>query len=165
MRDVLGQLGGGLVDPPDVTVLSAGGNDAVDHVGIMYPRSAVNVAVMEELHGIADAFGRTYQGVVEAVAARTSRLIVCTVYEPPLADPDTARLVRVPLSLLNDQIVRAAVRTGCDVLDLRAVFSEPSDFVLEIEPSAAGAGKLAAAIARQVDSAGSHPVGSRIFGA
>ena len=48
--------------------------------------------------------------------------------------PDTAaRLARVPLTLLNDQIIRIASTCRVDVLDLRTVCTRPSDFVKDIE--------------------------------
>jgi hypothetical protein len=62
-----------------------------------------------------------------------------------------AKLARVPLAVLNDRIMRIAARLGLDVLDLRSICTEPSDFVLQIEPSAKGAAKIARAIAGLVD--------------
>jgi hypothetical protein len=51
---------------------------------------------------------------------------------------------------VNDRIVRAARRVGAHVLELRDVCTEASDFVMQIEPSAQGARKIAAAIATGV---------------
>jgi hypothetical protein len=82
-------------------------------------------------------------------------------YEPPLLDPMTARLARIPLSLMNDQILRAASDAGRDVLDLRRVCTDPTDFVREIEPSPVGARKIAAAI--HAAATGSAPR-TRLFG-
>ena len=55
-------------------------------------------------------------------------------------------VLRVPLTLLNDQIVREAARAGGDALDLRSVCTSAADFVRQIEPSAQGARRIAAAI-------------------
>lgn len=85
----------------------------------------------------------------------TDRLVVCTIYEPPLENPELARLAQVPLAIFNDRIIRIASRLGVDVLDLRSVCTEPDDFVLEIEPSAEGARKIAGAIAEVVRKPGS----------
>jgi hypothetical protein len=88
--------------------------------------------------------------------------MVCTIYEPPLSNPTLARLARVPLSLLNDRIIRSATRIGADVIDLRAVCTDVADFVQEIEPSAAGARKIATAIERALQAPPGQPT-SRLF--
>jgi lysophospholipase L1-like esterase len=127
-------------------VLSIGGNDAIRHVDILDQPAMGSAAVLVQLVEIAEGFGHTYGQVLADLRPRVQRLIVCTIYEPPFRDPLTARLAKVPLSLLNDQIVRAAAKAGADVLDLRTVCTEPTDFVEEIEPSPIGARKIAAAI-------------------
>jgi hypothetical protein len=68
----------------------------------------------------------------------------------------------VPLAIFNDRIIRTAGRHGVDVLDLRSVCTEPSHFVLEIEPSAQGARKIAEAIAAVIKGPGAVP-GVRIY--
>ncbi len=138
----------------DVVILSVGGNDAIGHLDILEPRASTTTQMLTLLENIADDFEEDYRGVVEAVRARTERLIVCTIYEPPLLHEDMARMARVPLAILNDRIIRTAVRLGVDVLELRSVCTSPSDFVQEIEPSAAGARKIAAAIAAIVKESG-----------
>ena len=147
---------------PDVALLSIGGNDAVDHIGLLDPQTKSNLQILAQLQEVADAFGSRYRSTIAAVVPRVQRLIVCTIYEPPLLDPVSARLARVPLSPLNDQIVRAASKSSVDVLALRAVCTAESDFVKEIEPSPAGAKKIASAIQRMLsdDGAVSH---SRVF--
>jgi hypothetical protein len=128
-------------------VLSIGGNDAVDHIGILDEPAPGTKDVLARLAAITEDFRIKYDHVLRDLQPRFERLVVCTIYEPPLADPLMARLARVPLSLLNDQIVRAATAACVDVLDLRAVCRVSTDFVKEIEPSAQGAKKIAAAIA------------------
>lgn len=49
--------------------------------------------------------------------------------------------------LFNDAILRAAFELRLDVIDLRLVCSEQSDYANPIEPSGAGGKKIAAAIA------------------
>ncbi|HWC74349.1 MAG TPA: hypothetical protein VG454_10475, partial [Gemmatimonadales bacterium] len=61
---------------------------------------------------------------------------------------NTASRARVLLTLLNDQVLRIAARAGLDVLDLRSICTATEDFVMQIEPSAKGAAKIAHAIAR-----------------
>ena len=145
MSDLSSQLRH-LAAVPAVGVLSIGGNDAIGDIDILTPAVARTTDVLERLIDIVDSFAERYGRVVADIRDRVERLIVCTIYEPPLDDPRTARLARVPLSLLNDQIIRTAVQAGVDVLDLRTVCTDDSDFVNQIEPSAAGAEKIARAI-------------------
>jgi hypothetical protein len=130
----------------DAAVLSIGGNDAVGHIAILDEQVTNSGEVLAQLGSITDDFRARYRKVLAEVRPRVRRLIVCTIYEPPLADELTAQLARVPLTLLNDQIIQEALRAEVDVLDLRTVCTEPSDFVKQIEPSPSGARKIAAAI-------------------
>jgi GDSL-like Lipase/Acylhydrolase family len=143
VRFQLAQLG----DRVDCIVLSVGGNDALEHVDLLERRASSAARLFGALADIADQFSTAYLQVANAVAARTPRLVLCTIYEPPLLDQITARLARVPLGVLNDRIVQVASRLGLEVLDLRSVCTETCDFVQQIEPSARGAAKIATAIA------------------
>lgn len=146
MRDVQSQLDR-ITHAPDKAILSVGGNDAIQHVGLLSAQSANAADLFGELLSIADAFEGSYTSVAAAVAERVPRTVLCTIYDVRLDPPLYARLVRVPLAVLNDRIVRTAMRLGLDVLELRAVCTEREDFTLQIEPSAQGADKIAAAIA------------------
>jgi lysophospholipase L1-like esterase len=145
-----------------MAVLSIGGNDAMDHIELLEQRATTTTDLLDRLQTLAEEFGASYKRVLETIRSRAQRLVVCTIYEPPLTDPGTARLSRVPLTLLNDQIVRAATALCLDVLDLRTVCTLTSDFVREIEPSPAGARKIAAAIEALVR-ADTPQSGARIF--
>jgi hypothetical protein len=134
----------------DCAVLSAGGNDAAEHIDLLERRVSSAAEVLDALAHIADGFATAYLQLAERISARVPRLVLCTIYEPPLFDPVTARLARIPLAVLNDRIIRVASRLGLEVLDLRTVCTEGDDFVLQIEPSARGASKIAAAIAALV---------------
>src|SRR6185295_16633560 len=98
------------------------------------------------LADIAEDFGARYRQVLAEARPRSRRLVACTIYEPRMFDATTPRLLRVPLTLLNDQIVREAARAGVDVLDLRSVCTSAADFVRQIEPSAQGARRIVATI-------------------
>lgn len=132
---------------PATAVLSIGGNDAAEHIGVLDRRASSSADVLEELLAIADAFAERYETVARSVAERAERTILCTIYEVQLEPARYARLARVPLALLNDRIVQIAARLGVDVLELRRVCTDPGDFVLQIEPSAQGAEKIARALA------------------
>jgi lysophospholipase L1-like esterase len=131
---------------PAVGVLSVGGNDAMEHAGLLQRPAKTAADVLEELLQVADDFGRRYESVVRAVTERIPRTVLCTIYEARLEPARHARLARVPLAVLNDRIIRTGMRFGLDVIDLRTVCTEAQDFVLQIEPSARGAAKIAAAI-------------------
>ena len=146
MSSVAAQLGA-MRGRPDAAVLSVGGNDAIEHIGLLNRPATSSPRFLGELLEVADDFGRRYEAVARLVAEHADRTILCTIYEVRLEPIELARLARVPLALLNDRIVRIGARMGIDVLELRSVCTEPGDFVLEIEPSAHGALKIARAIA------------------
>lgn len=129
-----------------VAVLSVGGNDGAQHIALLDQRTANSGEVLQQLLHIGDEFAQRYEAVARAVAERADRLVLCTIYEVQLQPARYARLARVPLAVLNDRIVRIGATLGADVLELRSVCTEPEDFVLEIEPSALGAKKIAEAI-------------------
>jgi hypothetical protein len=141
----------------DCAVLSIGGNDAAEHIDLLARRVSWAAEVLDALAAIADRFATDYLELAAAVMARTGRLVLCTIYEPPLFDPVMARLARVPLGVLNDRIVQIASRLRLEVLDLRTVCTEEDDFVKQIEPSARGAEKIATAIARLVQGGPESP--------
>lgn len=146
MRDISHQLRR-MPDSAATAVLSIGGNDASAHIGLLERSNTDAPTVLGELLEIAEGFAAQYEEVARAVAARAARTVLCTIYEVQLEPPPLARLARVPLAVLNDRIIRSAARLGLEVLELRDVCTEPSDFVLQIEPSAAGARKIASSIA------------------
>ncbi len=149
MADVYRTLGG-LPDVTDCAVLSVGGNDAIEHIDLL-TRPAFSVAeVLAELGDIAQRFADRYDALLGELASRIRRVMVCTIYEAPLHSLQAARLARVPLSLLNDRIIRSASRHALEVVDLRAVCTRPDDFVQQIEPSPTGARKIAEALARAI---------------
>lgn len=142
----------------DLVVLSVGGNDAIKHVGILQQPARSSADTLDNLLSMVDEFSGEYDAVVQAVRGRVSRLVLCTIYEPPLVGENTARRASVVLTLLNDQILRSAGNRSADVLDLRAVCTSRGDFVMQIAPSATGAEKIADAIARAASGSGGRRV-------
>lgn len=134
----------------DVAVLSVGGNDGMRHVDLLQQPAASTGETLDALIAMADGFAGMYERVVKSVRERAPRLVVCTIYEPPLVGKTTAARARVLLTMLNDGILKAAYHWGLDVLDLRAICKDPADFTLQISPSAAGAAKIARAIAAAI---------------
>ena len=132
---------------PDVAVLSIGGNDLVPYINIIERPATSAAEVLAELLAIADGFHLQYDVAARSVMARAERTVLCTIYEVPLQPPVAGKLARVPLGLINDRIRWVGEELGLEVLELRRVCTEEEDFVLEIEPSAQGAEKIARAIA------------------
>ena len=163
MRDVAGQLRA-LRERATVTVLSIGGNDALEHIGMLEHPIAHSGMVLEQLDVIAAAFQQQYERVAGAVAERADRVILCTIYDVQLEPPAFAKRARVPLAVLNDRIFRTAAKLGLDVLELRSVCTEPTDFVQQIEPSPQGAAKIANAIVGAIHGDGGLSSGT-VFGA
>ena len=149
IADVEAQLAR-LPGPVDVAVLSVGGNDGLRHVDFLQQPSSSSGDTLDALIAMADGFAGMYERVVKTVRERAPRLVLCTIYEPPLVGKNTANRARVLLTMLNDGILRAAYRWGLDVLELRAICTDAGDFTLQISPSAAGAAKIAHAIAAAV---------------
>jgi hypothetical protein len=127
-------------------VLSIGGNDALLNSDLL------NTPVQSTSEALAlfadriERFERNYQGAVELLVGIGAPLMVCTIYNGNLA-PSERRNARMALTMFNDVIVRVALTLAVDVLELRAVCTEASDFANPIEPSGSGGRKIADAIA------------------
>ena len=143
--------------PPDAThlVLSVGGNDALDHSGLLLREPAGSFA--EVLSGLAD-IREQFRGAYRAVLP----IAVCTVYD---AVPGLDRVEVTGLCLFNDVILREAFRAGLPVIDLRLVCTDAADYARSspIEPSVAGGGKIARVIGRLVTTHDFAAAGSRVF--
>lgn len=131
-------------------VVSAGGNDALGHIGVLEDASRSIADTLLRLAGIGDAFARDYEAMLDAVVARGLPTALCTIYEPRFPDPRLQRLAVTALALFNDVIARAAFARGLPLLDLRLICGEDADYANPIEPSARGGDKIAAAIAHLV---------------
>jgi hypothetical protein len=143
-------------------VLSIGGNDALLNSDLL------NVPVRSTAEALTlfgqrlDVFKASYVAALDGVRALGRRTTVCTIYEGNL-EPAWAPLARIALMIFNDVILRAAFERGIDLIDLRLVCTEPSDYANPIEPSGTGGKKIAAAI---VAALGAEQAGtaSRVFG-
>lgn len=151
--------------PADVThlVLSVGGNDALLASGVLDEPVYSSADALRLLAAVVREFEGDYRAAVEACLARGLPLVVCTIYHGNLPDPDYRERAIVALALFNDAILRTAFSHGLDVIDLRAICTEPQDYANPIEPSSTGGAKIARAIAA-VATAAATP-GLRLFGA
>ena len=144
-------------------VLSVGGNDALDHSGLLLHEPAGSSAeVLSRLADIREQFRRDYRGVLERVLTFGKPAAVCTVYD---VIPGLDRVEATGLCLFNDAILREAFRAGLPVIDLRLICTEADDYAKSspIEPSVVGGGKVARAVGRLVTGFDFRSEGSRVF--
>lgn len=142
--------------PSDAThlVLSIGGNDALGHIDILERRAGSVAEVLDLLADIAIRFEERYRAVLDRVLALGLPLAVCTIYNGALPDPAMQRRASTALIVFNDAILRSAADAGVDVIELRLLFTDPSDYANPIEPSARGGAKIAQAITRMLTESG-----------
>lgn len=144
-------------------VLSLGGNDALQHWGVLRMPAATNAdALMEWARRVA-AFEEAYRAVVADVLALGRVTTVCTIYNGRL-DSVRAEPARMALRLFNDAVLRVAFAHQLRVIDLRLVCADPADYATAIEPSGAGGLKIAQAIAAVTAAAGASSPGAMVFG-
>lgn len=145
--DVAAQLRG---MPEDAThlVVSAGGNDAIDRIGILAARVRSVAEAVDRLDEVGREFDRRYRTMLRKVLDRRLPTAVCTIYDPRFPDRTLQRLARTGLAVFNDGILRSAFRAGLPVLDLRFVCTEDADYANPIEPSVRGGEKIAHGVVR-----------------
>lgn len=133
----------------DVThlVLSIGGNDALDHGGILGEPASSVAEVLDRLAAIRENFARNYNEMLDTVTAMNRPLAVCTIYDGRFVEPMQRRIANTALSLFNDTITRAAFSRGLTLIDLRLICDQDEDLANPIEPSVQGGRKIAHAIA------------------
>lgn len=151
--------------PPDAThlILSIGGNDALLQMGLLKTRVQSVFEAVALMTKINADFNQRYAAMLEVLLARKFPLTLCTIYSPHLSNLDQRYTAMTALMLYNDAIIRAAVSHRLPLLDLRFVCTEDADFIHEIEPSAAGGAKIAAAIQRHLTEYNSQATRTMIF--
>jgi len=135
--------------PGDAThlVVSAGGNDALGSVDVLYRAARTVGAGLAMLGDVVAPFEARYRAMLDEVLARGLPTAVCTVYNPRFPDPEERRYAALGLAVFNDAILRVATRAGVPVLELRSICGDDEDFANPIEPSVRGGEKMVAAIA------------------
>jgi hypothetical protein len=134
-------------------IASAGGNDAIDVLGVLDAPVARVADILGTVSELYDTFRYRYRGLLTRLRATGCAVSVCTIYEPRFAQGDVLASALAGLAVLNDAIVREASAAVIPVLDLRRVCDDALDFANPIEPSEVGGGKIAGAIARYVTGA------------
>ena len=135
--------------PADAThlVVAVGGNDALQNSDLLSTRVHSSGETLALFAARLDVFERAYAAAIDGVLGRRLPTTVCTIYNGAL-EPDQAPVARVGLMTFNDAILRVAFERHIDVIELRAICTEPGDYANPIEPSDAGGRKIAHAIAR-----------------
>jgi lysophospholipase L1-like esterase len=132
-------------------VISVGGNDALGHAPILNEGARSVAEAVARLAEAQASLAQHYEEMVDAVLALKLPTAVCTIYDANYPEPQR-RLVVSALSLFNDVITRVAFAHGLNLIDLRLICDEPSDYANPIEPSARGGEKIARTIADLVRS-------------
>ena len=143
-------------------VVAVGGNDALQNSDLLATRvksSADTLALFADRLG---QFEADYRAAINAVAALGRPVTVCTIYNGAL-DPPQAVLARVGLMMFNDVILRAAFDRRLDVIELRAICTDPEDYANPIEPSGSGGLKIARVVARAIGALEEPRVVSRVW--
>ena len=127
-------------------VLSAGGNDALAHTGLLEGPAATAAQVLGFLADASESFERRYRRLLERLTAERLPLTVCTIYNGNFPDREFQRIASTALSVFNDVILRLALERRLGIIDLRSVCTDHTDYANPIEPSSRGGAKIAAAI-------------------
>ena len=151
--------------PKDATHLAVaiGGNDALQNTDLLDRASKSSAETLLAFAKRLSDFETSYREALASLLAVGLPTVVCTIYNGALP-PDQARVARVGLMMFNDVIIRAAIDERVDVIELRAICSEPGDYANPIEPSGRGGLKIARAIARAVGATPAQRPASRVWG-
>ena len=136
-----------------IGVLSIGGNDLLQNMRLLATEDRVTpMELFESLGAVADGFIDRYQSILSMLRGPC---LVMTIYNPSFQrDPAMAHLQRsceMVVGMFNDIIHQLARQHDKDLLELRDIFVEESDYANPIEPSHIGGGKLADAIIEWVE--------------
>jgi len=137
------------IAPEDAThfVVSAGGNDALHHAGLLDEKVSSVADALDKLAAVRESFARDYRTMLDDVVARGLPVAVCTIYDARFPDLKQRRRASLGLTIFNDCITREASARGLALIDLRLILTADSDLANPIEPSVSGGAKIANAIA------------------
>jgi lysophospholipase L1-like esterase len=151
LRDQLNDLAS-----EDFIVLSVGGNNALDHVGLLEQSSKVKyLDALNTLWEIRKKFEAQYRRLMERIAEKQpdpNKVAVMTIYDPCFAGAghpeEYQKAAEAAVSIFNDVIQREASCMGYTVMELRELFTDRGDYANPIEPSAHGGAKIAEALVK-----------------
>ena len=140
VSSALDQLSSKSISKPSTFVMSAGGNDALGHVGEILQLK------ISDFHGIKEDFRSRYVKTLNAILSYEQPLIVCTIYNPKYPDNEMQVMAEAGLSFFNDVITQEALRLELPIIDLREVCASKESFANPIEPSEIGGDLITNAI-------------------
>jgi hypothetical protein len=154
VEDVLRDQLNDLTDE-DFVVLSVGGNNALEHIGLLEQSSKIKyLDALNALWEIRKGFEAQYRRLMERIAEKQpdpTKVTVMTIYDPCFggsSHPDEyQKAAEAAVSMFNDVIQREASGMGYTVMELRELFTDKGDYANPIEPSAQGGDKIAEALA------------------
>ena len=116
--------------PSDAThlVISAGGNDALGHVGVLGETVATIGEALARLADIRRQFQTHYREMLDALLPLDLPTAICTIYDARFPDPDLRETANTALAVFNDVITREAALRGLPLLDLRVLLDEDADW-------------------------------------
>jgi hypothetical protein len=130
--------------PIDTThlFLSVGGNDALGNINYLYQQAESVSEVMIQFDKLTKIFSNDYSNALNGLLNKQLPTTVCTIYNPNHEQADKNTIASTALTIWNDVITQAAITNGLPIIELRQIFTNPSDYANPIEPSAIGAAKL-----------------------
>lgn len=148
--------------PNDATllVISAGGNDALQAIGVLLETVGTVTEALEKVRVIRDRFRDRYRTLLNEAGLYNRPMAICTIYDVMLPDLHQRRVANLALGVLNDVITREAAKRGLPLIDLRVMFSKDEHYANAIEPSEQGSHLIAAAISEAIEKP--HSSGSTI---
>jgi hypothetical protein len=150
--------------PKDAThlIVSVGGNDALGNTDLLSMSVDSTAEALSLFARRIARFEADYGSAIADVLVLRRPTTVCTIYNGNLG-PREAEIARIGLMTFNDVILRVAFEHALNVIDLRLVCNEPSDYANPIEPSGPGGLKIAQAIVRSLELDGAAPKHSRVY--
>jgi hypothetical protein len=131
-------------------VISIGGNDALGHASVFDSPSRSVAESLAQLALIQKRLHADYAVMIDAALRHRRPTALCSIYDPRYPDPSRRQVSTTALAIINDPIIREAVRRGLPLLDLRIICDQDADFANPIEPSVQGGWKVAGAVASLV---------------
>lgn len=133
--------------PKSIThiVVSAGGNDALQDLGVISESVESVAEALLRFAEIRKGFTVKYRLMLRHVLELGVPVAVCTIYNNV---PGLGEIEKTALALYNEIILSEAASHRLPILDLRHICSDSQDYSLisPIEPSDTGGRKIAAAI-------------------
>jgi len=155
--------------PSDCTDLfiSVGGNDALQHAYILENKVSTVAEAFELFTEIIINFKFNYLDMIESVIQRCGaigckNITICTIYKDV---PNLGPLLQTALSLFNEAILELANNQQWNVIDLRIICNEETDysFVSPIEPSREGGEKITDVIVKVLAQTNNDDTFSKVF--